>query len=173
MQTSTSTPNPTSSHVATDRRQHARFVVDPMYSAVSVAPAPSKRKASAPSVEGHVYDVSMGGMRFELDEPMRKGSRVVVEISLPGCVTPIQAEGRIVRVFDQLDDPGPRRMAVEFETFAAGARDILERYLGQKWLRPAPGQPFVEESEQTCEAMIETSSSCRRGSKSRTSVSAA
>jgi hypothetical protein len=59
MQTSTSSPTPTSSQVTTDRRQHARFVVDPMYSAVSVAPAPSKRKASAPSVEGHVYDLSL------------------------------------------------------------------------------------------------------------------
>lgn len=116
-----------------DRRRHPRFTVDPMYSAVSVVRRGQRE-------EGHVYDVSLSGMRFELDRPARRGSTLDVEVSLPGCEDAIRAKARVVRVFDEVDDPGPRRMAVEFETFSAGSRAILERYLGQKWLRPAPAQ---------------------------------
>jgi hypothetical protein len=117
----------------TDRRRHPRFSVDPMYSAVSVVRRGQRE-------EGHVYDVSLSGMRFELDRPARRGSTLDVEVSLPGCEEAIRAKARVVRVFDEIDDPGPRRMAVEFETFSVGSRAILERYLGQKWLRPAPTQ---------------------------------
>jgi c-di-GMP-binding flagellar brake protein YcgR len=119
-----------------ERRQFPRYTVDPMYSAVTV-----ERRGR--TEEGHVYDVSLGGMRFELDRPVRKGSTVDVEISLPGCASAIRAKARVVRVFSNIDDPGPRRMAVEFETFADGARAMLERYLDQKWLRRAPGQDDV------------------------------
>ncbi|MFM1867953.1 MAG: hypothetical protein RL591_1361 [Planctomycetota bacterium] len=123
----------------TDRRRHPRFTVDPMYSAVSVVRRGHRE-------EGHVYDVSLSGMRFELDRPARRGSMLDVEVSLPGCEEAIRAKARVVRVFDEVDDPGPRRMAVEFETFTAGSRVILERYLGQKWLRPAPTQEVDSEA---------------------------
>lgn len=161
-----------------DRRRHERFTVDPMYSAVAVSPLATSNRTSngreGEHVDGHVYEVSLGGIRFELDQPLPVGTRVSVEVTLPGCTKPICAEGRIVRVFDEIDDPGPRRMVVEFETFAAGARESLERYLSQKWLRRAPTQQFVEaESEPTCEVMIETNAVARKGSKKRSSASAA
>ena len=169
-----------------DRRRHERFTVDPMYSAVAVSPLPTSNRTSDgcggepveghvdSQVDGHVYEISLGGIRLELDEPLPVGTRVSVEVTLPGCTKPICAEGRIVRVFDEIDDPGPRRMVVEFETFAAGARESLERYLSQKWLRRAPTQPRVEEeSEPTCEVMIETNAVARKGSKKRSSASAA
>ncbi len=181
-----------------DRRRHERFTVDPMYSAVAVSPLPTSNRTSDACegehveghvdgqvdsqvdsqvdghVDGHVYEVSLGGIRLELDEPLPVGTRVSVEVTLPGCTKPICAEGRIVRVFDEIDDPGPRRMVVEFETFAAGARESLERYLSQKWLRRAPTQPRVEEeSEATCEVMIETNAVAGKGSKKRSSASAA
>lgn len=169
-----------------DRRRHERFTVDPMYSAVAVSPLPTSNRTSDgcggehvdghvdSQVDGHVYEVSLGGIRFELDQPLPVGTRVSVEVTLPGCTKPICAEGRIVRVFDEIDDPGPRRMVVEFETFAAGAREYLDRYLSQKWLRRAPTQPRVEEeSEPTCEVMIETNAVARKGSKKRSSASAA
>lgn len=200
---------PTAMQQQQDRREYDRFTVDPMYSAVAVTPVASTRtrrkgasasaSPSAPAAtpaEGHVYEVSLGGMRFELDEPFENGSRVSVEVSLPGCLTPIRAEGPIVRVFDAEDDPGPRRMVVEFETFAIGARETLERYLGQKWLRRAPAPRVLETeqstslsnaqganasgpapaesaSEPTCEVMIETNASVGKGSKKRKSASAA
>ena len=173
-----------------DRRRHERFTVDPMYSAVAVSPLATSNRTSNgregehvdghveghvdSQVDGHVYEISLGGIRLELDEPLPVGTRVSVEVTLPGCTKPICAEGRIVRVFDEVDDPGPRRMVVEFETFAAGARESLERYLSQKWLRRAPTQPRVEEeSEPTCEVMIETNAVARKGSKKRSSASAA
>ena len=159
-----------------DRRRHDRFSVDPMYSAVEVTPARSPRgSAPAEPAEGHIYEVSLGGMRFELDEPLPAGSRVSVAITLPGCPEPIRVEARVARVYDEIDDPGPRRMVAEFETFADGARALLERYLGQKWLRRAPAQvPADDEVEvETCEVMIETNDAGSKGSKSRKSASAA
>jgi PilZ domain len=156
-----------------DRRQHPRFTVDPMYSALTVRPIAGRRAKAAEPVEGHVYEVSLGGMRFELDEPLPLGARIEVDLVLPGIDKPIHANARVARVFDAVDDPGPRRMVAEFETFAAGARAAFERFLGQKWLRPAPVQAHDEEAEATCEVMIETSAPGSKGSRKRKSASAA
>jgi PilZ domain len=145
----------------TDRRIHDRYTVDPMYSAVSVHVIPSRgrKPADAGSVlEGHVYEISLGGMRFELDEPLLIGTRVGVSITLVGCPAPIVAEAKVMRVFDQVDDPGARRMVVAFESFAAGSREMLERHFAQNWLRRAP-VASVEDQDAflTCEVMIEAS----------------
>ena len=113
-----------------ERRRHARFTVDPMYSSVVVTRGTRRE-------DGHVYDVSLGGMRLEVDRPMPTGAEVDVEVHLPGCVEAIEARARVVRVYSAVDDPGPRRIAVEFESFKEGARAMLERYLDQRWLRPA------------------------------------
>ena len=118
-----------------ERRLDPRFTVDPMYSAVRVV-------RGKHACDGHIYEIGLGGMRFELDRAMPKGSLIEVAIELPGCQELIRASGTIVRVFDKADDPGPRRMVVEFESFAQGARAILKRYLDQKWLRVAPTQEF-------------------------------
>lgn len=160
---------------AKDRRRHARFTVDPMFSSVAVLPAGAAVPCGELGCDGHLYEVSLGGMRFELDEPLPRDARVSVAISLPGCPQPIRADARIVRVFDQVDDPGPRRMVAEFETFAQGAREMLAKYLDQKWLRPAPVQAFEasDDDQETCEVMIETNASGAKGSKTRKSASAA
>jgi len=153
-----------------DRRAHDRFVVEPMYSAVRITPR--GRKSGEP-LDGHIYEISLGGMRFELDEPLARDSVVTAELTLPGCEVPILVDGRVLRVFDVVDDPGPRRMVLEFETFAAGAQQILTRYLGQKWLRKAPTQSLELEPEPTCEVMIETNEAASKASGTRKSVSAA
>ncbi len=150
------------SATADERRAYPRFTVDPMYSAVHVVRAKH-------AMDGHIYEVSLGGMRFELDRALPKGSNVEVTLELPGCLEPIRASGTIVRVFDRADDPGPRRMVVEFESFAKGARATLERYLAQKWLRSAPTQ-FVEELPRKRAATVATVSS--RGSSRVTTRSA-
>jgi hypothetical protein len=72
-------------------------------------------------LDGHAYDVSVSGVRFELDSPLPAGMPVDVELSLPGLVEPVCASARIVRVFDEDDDPGPRRMAAVFTAFATPA----------------------------------------------------
>lgn len=106
-----------------------------MYSSVSVVH--KGREAG----DGHIYEVGLGGVRLELDEPLPERAPVELEITLPGCNEAIAARGRVVEVFDVADDPGPRRMVVEFESFKDGAEDALKRYLSQKWLKRAGDQP--------------------------------
>jgi hypothetical protein len=125
-----------------ERRRHTRFKVAPMYTRVRVtAPETLETPAAEPAIDdasdhdGHIYDISEGGVRFELDEPLPEGKRVGVEIHLPGCRTLIRAYGKIVRVNDAADDPGPRRMALRFDTFVdEESKSALRRYLGEGWL---------------------------------------
>lgn len=114
-----------------DRRRHTRFKVAPMYSHIHVR----RGEGATEVLEGHLYDISVGGVRFELDEPLAEGEAVTIDISLPGCQTLIQATGKVVRVNDANDDPGPRRMALRFESFVnEDSRIALARYLGEGWL---------------------------------------
>jgi hypothetical protein len=118
----------------TNRPRVDRFTVEPMYSSVSVVH--KGREAG----DGHIYEVSLGGVRLELDEALPKRAPIELEITLPGCSEAIAANGRVVEVFDVVDDPGPRRMVVAFESFKEGAEDTLKRYLSQKWLKRADDQ---------------------------------
>lgn len=166
---------------AKDRRLHDRFTVDPMFSSVAVLPGGAtepcggEHRSDDLGCDGHLYEISLGGMRFELDEALPRDACVRVAISLPGCTDPIRVDARVVRVFDAIDDPGPRRMVAQFETFADGAREALAKYLDQKWLRPAPVHPAGagDEDQETCEVMIETNAAGSKGSKRRKSASAA
>jgi hypothetical protein len=72
-------------------------------------------------LEGHAYDISVSGVRFELDAALPSGLPIEMEIHLPGLVDPIRASARVVRVFDEDDDPGPRRMGAVFTAFASPA----------------------------------------------------
>ena len=159
-----------------DRRTAARFTVEPMYSSVSVVVTGATRGgAKAPATdsqpsEGHVYEVGLGGMRFELDEPLPSRTAVDLTITLRGCEAPIAVRGRVVDVFDAADDPGPRRMVVEFETFKDGAEATLERYLSQKWLKPAADQ---RASRPNASASAAASTSGRTSSAKVKSASAA
>lgn len=174
------------SHI--DRAAHDRFTVDPMYSAVTVSSGDGT--AAQATVEGHIYEVSLDGLRLELDIALPIGAPVTVAMSLPGCTATIEARGRVSHVFDEIDDPAARRMVVDFETFADGARATLARYLDQKWLRPAPAHRTLAgeridavdahsvaasdpDAQQTCEVMIETADAGSKSSKRRKSASAA
>lgn len=98
-----------------NRRAADRFAPKTGYSRVVIVP--KQPKPDSVEVEGHAYDVSLNGLRFELDEPLQEGSSVEVEIHLPGLLTSIRTKGRIVRVFDEDGDSGPRRMAMTFQGF--------------------------------------------------------
>ncbi len=147
--------------VGSDRREFERFTVPPMYSSIQIV----RRGRFS---EGHLYNVSLGGMRFELDRALTKGAEVDVDFTLPGCADHICAKARVVRVFAKDDDPGPRRMAVEFESFAEGSRAILSRYLAQKWLRPERDQ-----NDARLAAMRSTNASRSSGSARTRSANAA
>jgi Tfp pilus assembly protein PilZ len=108
-----------------NQRQHERFSLTPMYTAVTVT-APDGEV-----FEGHAYDISIGGARLEIDRALLIGDEVSVAFELPGWPEPVHASGPVVWVNDDQDDPGPRRMALRFTAFASGA-DLkrLVRYVG-------------------------------------------
>lgn len=104
-----------------DRRQHPRYVLPSMYTQVEVRPLDSEQYLWA----GHAYDISDGGMRFELDHVIEPGSTVAVRIQLPGSQSLRFSERRPVYMFanvvwveeEDLDQPGPVRMACVFKRF--------------------------------------------------------
>lgn len=80
---------------------------------------------------GHVYDISESGMRLELDEPIEFGTEVEVRAMLPGREhIVVEASGRIVRFHDEIEEPGPVRMGMMFDTFTRHLdRQRLTHYL--------------------------------------------
>lgn len=82
------------------------------------------------NLHGHAYDISAGGMRFELDRAFEAGEMIEVHIELPGMPCPrIAASGQVVRLHDP-DDPGPVRMAMAFTTMATPRdRFLLDSYV--------------------------------------------
>ena len=92
-----------------------------MYTCVDVRPLSSDEYQWS----GHAYDISLGGLRFELDHPIEPGTRVAIRIELPGAERLRLLERRPVYAFatvvwleeEDLDHPGPVRMACVFERF--------------------------------------------------------
>ena len=109
-----------------DRRAHPRYRLDAMYTVLVAS-----HEGSDDRLAGHAYDISEAGVRIELDEPLDPGEQVAVELKLPGNCADVRALASVVWVGTQDDDPGPRRMALRFKSFASTAdRDRLFRYLG-------------------------------------------
>lgn len=139
---------------APNRRSDDRFRFSPAYTRVVVIPS-APRQAALPGaslfdgldlsgfdaglgtpaggLEGHGYDISMSGMRFELDDELAAGTEVSVEVYPPAEREPIRMRAVVVRVFAHDDDPGPRRMAVQFTAFERPEdRDRLARRLDSR-----------------------------------------
>jgi hypothetical protein len=128
---------------APNRRSDDRFRFSPAYTRVVVVPSTREpgSGASRPDplaefgidpadldlglgtpeggLEGHGYDISLTGMRFELDDELAPGTEVSIELYPPAERDPIRMRGTVVRVFAGDDDPGPRRMAAQFTGFAS------------------------------------------------------
>jgi hypothetical protein len=110
-----------------DRRQHPRFALSAMYAPIAI------RFLDEDSFrhEGHAYDISAGGIRFELDRAIEPGTPVAIRIDLPpvaGAALDI-GPGRAVFAFGNVvwtsdDEPGPCRMALAFTRFARAGDDI-------------------------------------------------
>lgn len=84
--------------------------------------------------EGHAYDISEGGLRFEAERAVPPGTKVALQITLPNLDVRDIGPGRSVFVFANVvwledeDAPGPYKMAAIFTHFArAGDRDRLLR----------------------------------------------
>lgn len=111
-----------------DRRVYPRFRLSPMYTAVTAQVAGEE---DVRTLEGHAYDISEGGIRVELDEPVDRGQQMSLFLGLPGQTAEILATGRVIWVNDAADDPGPRRMAVQFIEFLSDEdRRRLREFLG-------------------------------------------
>jgi len=118
-----------------DRRAHARFALRPMYSAIEVKLAPD----GGEGVLGHAYDISRGGVSFELDRAIEPGTPVYLRLSLPEWLrgyadgsddrASVHVQGTVVWTDDD-GVPGPVRMAAVFTTFeTVGDNDLLDRTL--------------------------------------------
>ena len=94
-----------------DRRSHTRYALPSMYSTVTVLD-----EDGSPRCSGHAYDISEGGMRFELLDALEPGSTVELRIDLPGGgENSVAARCNILWVEDEdLEHPGPVRMACSF-----------------------------------------------------------
>jgi len=68
--------------------------------------------------DGYIYDISESGIRFELDDAIEPGTNLDVHITLPGKFNAeFDVTGEVVRMHDEDDEPGPRRMAMTFKRF--------------------------------------------------------
>ena len=118
-----------------ERRQSVRFQVEPMYSSVLVR----EIGVLAAPLAGHVYDLSLRGMRFDVDDAFEVGSEVEIELRLPGLRVPVIIRARVVREDEMTAAGGPVCVAVEFGRDARGAlaRKALTRLMAQRWLQLA------------------------------------
>lgn len=96
-----------------NRRDANRITVTPAYSSVAVVP-----QGGGEPLAGHIYDISEKGLRFEVDRALPVGTSIDLELLVPPEES-IRVTARIVRVYDEADDPGPRRMGAEFTGFSS------------------------------------------------------
>ncbi len=103
-----------------DRRRFPRFVLPAGYAPLKIR----RLDRDIFDLDGFAYDISEGGIRFELDQPIEPGSRVAMQIMLPGLAETAIGPGRAVFVFANVvwiedeDEPGPVKMAAVFSNFA-------------------------------------------------------
>lgn len=102
-----------------DRRRFVRYEMRPAYTAVRATPI----DGASSSMEGHSYDLSEGGVQFELDRAIEPGTPIGIEVMLPALLGYEPQEHRSVKAFATVvwvddSEPGPVRMAVVFRRFA-------------------------------------------------------
>ena len=101
-----------------NRRSHERFMLEAAYASTAVRLHPDEETFT---LEGHIYDISEGGLCFELDRPIEPGSTVSMRIDLPsncGDTGPGRAvfvTGNIV--WCDADEPGASKMALAITRF--------------------------------------------------------
>ena len=115
--------------MADDARGCRRIALSAMYTFVRLRPPGTRRYPWS----GHIYDISESGMRFEVDQVIDPGTEVEISAMLPGRVhRTLHAHGRVVRVHDDENEPGPIRMALAFSGFPRAAdQQELSQYLDE------------------------------------------
>lgn len=118
---------PAISQTSRDQRQYPRIKVPAMYTLIRARILGSTRY----NWTGHIYDVSLGGVRFELDMPVEPGTQLEIRGMLPGSGhTTFRAVGRVVRDHSDADNQGPAIMGLAFESFQSPMdRHRLAQYI--------------------------------------------
>lgn len=107
-------------HNSSDRRRHQRFTLPTAYARILVRLLDSDEF----EWEGHAYDLSEGGVRFELDRAIEPGTPIAMRIELPHTAVERSTERRSLYAFANVvwmeddDQPGPVRLAAVFTRFA-------------------------------------------------------
>jgi len=116
-----------------EQREHPRLTLPAGYAQVRVRP--DRRRSAA--LTGHCYDLSWGGLRFEIDEAIPVGEALDVELNLPGDTAhPVHFRAVCVRQTDA-DDVGPIRTAAAIVSHASDVdRRALADYLDRRLHRP-------------------------------------
>ena len=120
----------------TEARYEPRLKLPPMYTLLRARLVGDTRYRWT----GYIYDISIHGMRFELDESLEPGTEIEVRAMLPaGRHATFRATGCVVRIHDEEETRfGPIRMAMRFDTFISqNERERLMRYLETSGLRIA------------------------------------
>lgn len=107
-----------SSQARVNRREHERFQLEPGYTSAAVRLHPDEQVFTR---EGHVYDISEGGVCFEMDQAIEPGSTVSMRLDLPAN-TGDRGPGRSVFltgniVWCDADEMGAVRMALAVTRF--------------------------------------------------------
>lgn len=101
--------------VSAERRAQPRIQLPPMYTLVRVRLANETQYRWT----GHIHDVSLGGMLFELDHNFRPGTVLEVRGLLPGHQQlTFHARGPVTRVHYDEHAYGSLRLAMSFDAFS-------------------------------------------------------
>ena len=129
-----------SNQARVNRRQHERFLLEPGYTGAAARVHPDEQVFTR---DGHVYDISEGGVCFEMDQAIEPGSTISLRIDLPlnsGDIGPgrsVFVTGNVV--WCEADEPGAVRMALAITRFdREGDKGRMMRALtSQRYLRAA------------------------------------
>lgn len=127
-----------------NERSAPRATLPPMYTLLRAKRPGEDRYRWA----GHLYDISMSGMRFEIDTPLKTGEKLQVRAMLPGQehVT-VRIEGHVARMHD--DEAGPARMGLIIDRFLGPSdRQKLTDYLTSRLGTTDVGQPHQMPSQE-------------------------
>lgn len=128
-----------------NRRRHDRFRLAPMYSRVTMRLLDQDEFP----FEGHAYDVSESGLKFEMDSPLEVGTSIILRLDIPLDIHGlpptdprdqyIEVLARVVWIDEEDMEFGPVKMAAEFSRFTRfGERErLIATFCTGRYIRAA------------------------------------
>jgi len=122
-----------------ERVQQRNYVRLPVNLEVGYAQPPEKNR-SPRYKKGYAVDLSGGGMRLALNEPVLPGRTLLLKFTLPlrRGAKEIAATGRVVRLFESaVDGVKTYQVAVEFTDLPRARQDDIVQYVFQRMAEQA------------------------------------